>query len=265
MRDRLRPLSVTKLVQYLTQRRWLPCLLLISSLLPLVNGCQTLTLPGQRQEVSLQMAVQPSSERSRYTVSGTTNLPDNTPITVAAIRYFDSASSPAAVNPDRTANPSGSTFAVLDYASTTVNQGKWQAELTLQQQGADGRGWEEWQMQQPKLGLTLKPAATVSFVTTLTAQNQLTPLEEQLAQKGFRLPRGIVRTTAEGQRYAEVIQTLALAPPNPGQSAPAASEPENYGWGDRYVLVKEPQNPTRLERPDQPQTNAPANPSEFLR
>lgn len=252
-------------LQHSAKWRWLQCLLVVVSLMPIASGCKMPILPGQVKEVSLQMAVDSSPERSRYTVSGTTNLPDNTPITVAAIRYFYPAGSSAPGSPSGAENSPGSTFAILDYASTTVSKGKWQAELILQQQGSDGKGWEEWQMQQPKLGVTLKPAETVSFVTTLTAKDQLTPLEQQLAETGFRLPRGIVRTTTEGQRYAEISQTIALTPPNPGQQAPAASEPENYGWGDRYVLVKEPQNPTRLERPKQPQTDAPARPSEFLR
>lgn len=265
MCDRLLQLCLRLPAQNSAKWRWLPCLLVITSLLPLTIGCRTLTLPGQPQEVSLQMAVESGSKRSGYTVSGTTNLPDNTPITVAAIRYFYPTSSSDSASLQSTVNPPSSTFEILDYASTTVAEGKWQAELTLQQQGTDGKGWEEWQMQQPKLGLTLKPAETVSFVTMLTAEDQLTPLEQQLAEEGFRLPRGIVRTTVEGQRYAEVSQTIALTAPNLGQPAPAALEPENYGWGDRYVLVKEPQNPTRLERPDQPQTNAPPTSLEFLR
>lgn len=229
----------------------------------LVSGCESLPLPGQPQEVNLQMTVAPSSARNHYLVSGTTNLPDKTSITVAAIRYFSLPDSSGAASSSGTRNESDVTFTVLDYRSTTVMQGKWQAELTLQQQNTDGKGWEAWQMQQPRLAL--QPAATVSFVTTLTAADQLTPLEQQLAQKGFRLPRGMVRTTAEGQRYAEVSQTIALAPPNPDQQAAVVPEPHNYGWGDRYVLVKEPQNPTRLERPDQPQTDAPATPLEFMR
>lgn len=229
----------------------------------LISGCESLPLPGQPQEVNLQMTVAPSPERSRYLVSGTTNLPDRTPITVAAIRYFSLGDSSGAASSSDTPSEAGSTFTVLDYASTTVTQGKWQAELTLQQQGTDGKDWEAWQMQQPRLAL--QPAPTVAFVTTLTAADQLTPLEQQLAQKGFRLPRGMVRTTTEGQRYAEVSQTIALAPPNPNQQAPVALEPHNYGWGDRYVLVQEPQNPTRLERPNQRQTNAPATASEFMR
>lgn len=210
------------------------------------------------------MQVVSGNQSSRYVVSGSTNLPDNTPITVAAIRYFSAENRSA--NRAGAANPLTQTsFAVLDYASTRVTQGKWQAELTLQQQGIDGRQWEAWQMQQSRLGITLQPDQTVSFVTTLESMDQLVPLEQQLAEKGFRLPRGMVRSTAEGQRYAEVVQTIALAAPNPGDKPPAALEPHNYGWGDRYVLLQEPQNPTRLERPTEPQTNAPPSAGEFLR
>ncbi len=203
------------------------------------------------------MEVVPGSAQSRYTVSGTTNLPDNTPITVAAIRYFSAAYQTSALN-----RP---TFAVLDYTSTTVNQGKWQVELTLQQQGTDGRGWEAWQMEQSRLGLALQPTETVSFVTSLIAIDPLEPLEQQLAEEGFRLPQGMVRATAEGQRYAEVSQTIALAAPNLSETPPAIPEPHNYGWGDRYKFLQEPPNEIQYERPAERQTNAPPAPSEFLR
>lgn len=271
MRDRLFKLSITLCppIQNSAKWRWLQLLLLVISLLPLATSCKTLLLPGQSflpgqsKEVSLQMEVAPNSDRSRYIVSGNTNLPDNTSITVAAIRYFNTAKNIA--NSADATDSTSATFAVLDYTSTTVKQGKWQAELALNQQGEDGRPWEAWQMQQSKLGLSLQPDETVSFVTTLKSMDQLVPLEQQLAEKGFRLPRGMIRSTTEGQRYAEVSQTIALAPPNPGQKPPSAAEPHNYGWGDRYLLVKEPQNPTRLERPKEPQTTAPPTAPEFLR
>lgn len=237
--------------------RWFCLLLLVSSLLPYATACKTLNLPNQAREVSLQMEVVPDSDQSRYTVSGTTNLPDDTPITIAAIRYFSAdGQTPAQNRP---------TFTVLDYTSTIVNQGKWQAELTLQQRGTDGRDWEAWQMEQSRLGLALQPTETVSFVTSLMPIDQLVPLEQELAEDGFRLPRGMVRSTAEGQRYAEVSQTIALAAPNVGETAPTIPEPHNYGWGDRYKFLQEPPNETQYERPTERQTNAPATPSEFLR
>ncbi|HEY9643918.1 MAG TPA: hypothetical protein V6C57_25735, partial [Coleofasciculaceae cyanobacterium] len=89
--------------------------------------------------------------------------------------------------------------------------------------------------------------------------------EQQLAEQGLRLANGTVRSTSEGQRYAQVNQTLAIALPT-GETTPPRPQLDevNYGWGYRYLIPNEPPNPYDLEFPGDRQTNAPPRPEEFL-
>lgn len=243
-----------------SQSNWLKRIATISLLLPLVSGCtQVQSFLFQWSEADLKIQVTDTNTPGRYAVSGNTNLPENTQISVAAVRYLqldeaDRTSATLNTNP---------TYSVLAYEPAVVKQGQWQAELNLWRVDAEGQYQESWQIEQKQLGLSLEPDEKVIFLATLTPIDELSELEQTLAKRGIRLAPGSVLSTSDGFRYAQVQQALDVELPT-GETVPNP-EDDNFGWGDRYLIPQEPQNPDRLEFPKERLTDAPAKPEELLR
>lgn len=250
-----------KLFDWLTQPRFclpsLPPLLSAVALLGLTTGCQFLSLPlQQRQTIDLSLQVQPVDAELKYQVTGNTNLPDQTPLTVAALRYLHLDET------DAVQSKAESTYAILDYEVAEVRNGTWQAALNLEAQA--GQPYETWQLEQTRLGVTFQPEETVIFLATLAPPAELSQLEDRLNRQRKQLAGEAIRMTSEGQRYLQVSQTIAIAPPsNPGVLAQTELD-HNGGWGQRYLLIPESPNPIQLEMPEQRQTNAPPTTAEFL-
>ena len=241
-------------------RRAFLCLML--PLLLCITGCKGLWSPSQLSDVPLNIRVAPLG-LGLYGISGETSLPQGTQLTVVAVRYL---TIDASVDADAAQFNPTPTYSILAYQPVKVAKGKWQTQLNLWQVAADGRYQESWQLEQARLGLALKPSENIVFLATLTPVDNLSALERQLAGLGQRLASGAVRSTPEGQRYAQVNQSLALALPTGSTTPPGPQANEvNYGWGDRYLIPQEPQNPYDLEFPRERQTNAPPLPGEFLR
>lgn len=246
---RLLSLSVLLLSTSCAQIRWLP--------------------PNAGATADLSVTVTASQIPGTYTIAGSANLPDQTEMTIAAVRYLYlgvPVGVAAQYGASEQLNPNP-TYSVLAYQTVQVNQGKWQTDLNLWQVAPNGSFQESWQLEQPRLKLALQPDANVIFLATLAPIEQLAQLEQQLNRQGLKLESGIVRTTAEGQRYAQVNQLMSIALPT-GTTAPPSLptlEADNFGWGKRYIIPFEPQNPTRPQLPAQRQTNAPSAPNEFLR
>jgi hypothetical protein len=230
-----------------------------------ITGCSqaqlTAVLPQNKplKDVALEWQVDQISQPGSYQIAGQTNLPDRTQLTVAALRYLY----PVAANQKLNANP---TYAILDYQSAVVQSGRWQTRLNLWQVAADGTFQENWQMEQQGLATRFNPQSDVVFLVSLAPIDQLSILQQQLAAQGQQLNRSLLRNSSSGERYAQSQQTLEIALPTGNTLAPPPQlETENFGWGRRYLLPQEPQNPTKLEQPNDRLTTAPARPEEFLR
>jgi hypothetical protein len=104
-------------------------LVIIALLLILSTGCSQapLTLqqlpsllPNLSSNANFQIRVTPSSPAGVYTVAGDTNLPDESRITVAAIRYLRQDEQRLLyLNPNLT-------YSILAYEDVKVSKGKWQ-------------------------------------------------------------------------------------------------------------------------------------------
>lgn len=211
----------------------------------------------QLKAVSLSWQVMPLSQPGAYRIAGNTDLPDQTQLTVIALRYlYPVAAAAQQLNPQPT-------YSILDYQATAVEQGNWQAQLDLWQVAADGKFQESWQLDQARLATRFNPTQRVVFLVTLTPIDQIAALQQQLAAKGQTLPSRAIRS-ADGESYVQFHQTQVIPLPNGGTQSPPLAV-ENFGWGRRYLIPQEPQNPTQLERPTQSLTDAPPKPEEFLR
>lgn len=241
---------------------WCRRLFSFTLVLSLSTGCSRLLQSQPLQDIKLNFTVE-NQLPGVYAIAGNTNLPERSQVTVAAIRYLYPAQQAS-----KNFNPHP-TYAVLAYQPTEVKDGKWQTHLNLWETASDGRFQETWQLDQAQLGLALKPADTVVFLAMLAPINgsdQLQQLENQLAKRRIQLSRRLIHGTADGQQYVQVSQALSIALPT-ASTAPLSIRPEamNGGWGNRFLIPSERQNPIQLELPKERRTNAPATSEEFLR
>lgn len=200
----------------------------------------------------MDFAVEPGRNSYTYELQGTANFPNQTELNVLAMRQLAPT--------DETVEPKP-TFSILDYQVVTVQNGRWQGELTLKQLAEDGSRKETWQLDQTKLDMDIEPLDTIVIMATYTPLDQLTTLERILAQQGLKVSSELLQTTNEGRRYLEMKKVLNLPVNNEVSARP---ELYNDGWGTRHILIEEPPMPYQVDFPKERQTNSPAEPKEFL-
>lgn len=235
------------------QSKWSAILLLLA----LCVSCS----PAKPPDIALQLNAKAANLPGSYNVSGTTNLPNQSPITVAAIRYLRPA------NQEFFGTDSNSIYSILDRQIVRVDQGKWQATLNLWQVAPDGRLQEPWQLGLSKTKLSLNPSTEVSFVATFDPTGQFLKPEQQEV-KSQDLQGSLVRFSSEGLPYVQASQTLQVNLPTGKRTPPPVkAEDVNGGWGKRYELLPQPTVPNRIstQQLKTNQTNAPLSPAEFLR
>lgn len=240
----------------------------LALLLVLTTGCQEVSLkagqlpsllPDLSTNANFQMSVTPSERAGIYTVAGTTNLPNESRIAIAAIRYLQVSKPPSKeIKPQRT-------YSIVAYQDIEVKEGKWQATLNLWKVAPNGQYKEAWQLEQSKLGLELEPEPKMLFLATVEPTDSLSELEQQLQKQGIKLVSNIVRNTVEGEQYVQDSQVLTVALPTGQTTAPPPRPNDlNGGWGPRYLLIDEPPNTNKFEQPNKRRTNAPLHPGEYL-
>lgn len=212
--------------------------------------------------IKLNLKVQAGGRPGLYSLSGTTNLPDQSQITVVATR--DLRFSDQILDSDQ----SNSLYSILDRQVVRVEEGKWQATLNLWQVAPDGHFREAWQLERSSIGNALEPASDISFVALFDPDGQLPTVENQTIQTP-ELEGQLVRFTNEGQPYVKVSQTQRISLPT-GRKTPPIVKPENMNWGwgkQRYELPSASQPPKTVRPPTlkTEQTDQPLLPSEFLR
>ncbi|WP_242045653.1 MULTISPECIES: hypothetical protein [unclassified Calothrix] len=228
-------------------------------------GCE------KKASVETQLEIQnvQSTESNRlYKITGNTNLPESSRISVAAVRYLR----PTAGQTGVLLNSRNSTqLSILARQIVEVKQGKWEADLKLWEVAPDGRFQEVWQGNQAQMKLT--PESGVTFIATFDPAGQW---EQSDNQKSAETPQlvtpelngKLVRFTNEGEKYAQASQTLLLPLPT-GKTTPPRLLPEemNGGWGNRYQILPEPRiaSTTSIPPAKTRQTNASMLPAEFLR
>lgn len=214
--------------------------------------------------------VQPISSKGVYNIVGSTNLPESSKITVAAVRYLRPVSgrTEALLNSDTNTNRS-----ILARQIVEVKQGQWEAALNLWQVSPDGSFQEVWQANPAQIRLF--PEDGVTFVAIFDPASQWEQPDNQNSQKlklenqqFDTLESKLIRFTNEGEKYLQVSQTLTIPLPT-GKTIPPRPQPEdlNGGWGNRYQIP--PQSIASKSTLPPPiknrQTNAYVTPSEFLR
>ncbi|MBE9011865.1 hypothetical protein IQ250_16810 [Pseudanabaenaceae cyanobacterium LEGE 13415] len=177
------------------------------SFLILCTGCSSTPFlgGGQTPKTELSMQVEPTRDPGIYQVTGSTNLPDQTRLTIQAIRSLRS-NSPSESEPS---------YSILARTEVKVEKGKWQTSLNLLQQDRS----ESWQKVARSLNLKSEPEKQVRFlVLTDPTEN---PIEIQQRSAAVGNQGTSVQFTADGRSYLQAEQILAIEPPT---ATVAASE-----------------------------------------
>jgi hypothetical protein len=235
--------------------KWTVILLLLA----LCVSCSSSKPP----DVSLKLSVQPANNPGVYNVTGSTNLPEKSQITVAALRYLRPTNQEL-ISPDP--KP---TYSILNRQIVQVEQGRWQTTLNLWQVAPDGRFREAWQLNlnQGQIGLSLEPVNEVSFVATFDPAGQFVKAKQQPLYIQD-LQGSLVRFSAEGLPYVQASQILKVGLPVGKRPPPELkAEDINDGWGNRYELKPELPVASRIspQIPQTSQSNAPLSQSKFFR
>jgi hypothetical protein len=245
LRQHLSRFSPSKLARSLNSLRR-PFLTVMLSL-PLAiacSGCATLptwlsnTFASAPVELTIRQ-VEPTGQPGVYTIVGNTSLPDQTQVTVAAVRYFQSE---VQSSPDTELD---AVYSILDRQLAAVDHGNWQTNLNLWQVAPDGEFQEAWQNRQ-SITAQSNPLPTVTFLVTLDPSHQPANLQGQVENQDTSTQAALTRFTTDGELYLQATKVLPIAlptgrtvaPPQPAavkprqsQSAPPASgDRPNTGW-----------------------------------
>ncbi|BAU12089.1 hypothetical protein LEP3755_26180 [Leptolyngbya sp. NIES-3755] len=172
--------------------------LLGTIMLSSITGCELqdqirLLMPQPKIEITMEVR---STKPGHYTLSGYTNLPDQTHLTVQAVRSLQVNAASGVLNnqPIRS---------VLSQRQVQVKHGQWQTEMNLHQALPNGRSIEAWQSN--AVQATMVPSDQVQFVATTEPQNRAIELQ----------PNATVKTqfASDGRVFLRVEHSIALAPP----------------------------------------------------
>ena len=196
------------------QLLWIALVLLV---VLLSTGCsQQINLFNRTSEPAAPQLeierVDPFGQPGGYKITGRTNLPDQTQITVSAIRYLPAGEQSTSFGTD--------SYSVLARQFAPVEQGTWAATLTLWQIAPDGKFQEAWQLNQGSLGVQVQPDPNVTFLVTLDPASQPNTLQDQLESQGEALGGSLVQFNADGELYLQASKTMMIALPTGGTTPP---------------------------------------------
>ena len=193
-----------------------------------------------REEVQIKnLNIQPIESSSKYKVSGTTNLPDNSIIKVIAVRDLVNTNGEEApsINIDNISS------SILDRKNVEVKAGEWQVELNISHKSADGISRESWQNDSYKP--QFKPRNKVSFIATFNPVSQWQKWDGKALEKPqtkIQEPQGkLVRVTNDGEKFVQATKTLSIpVTAVKNISSLSKSKQLNDDWGNRYLLNQQP-------------------------
>jgi hypothetical protein len=171
-----------------------------------------------------------SGQPGQFTLSGTAALPDSTPLTVTAVRRL--ASQPADLLLAEEAR-----FSILNRATAVVQDGRWQAELSLWAPGPAGTYQEAWQTAADAPANASQVSSTVDFWATVEPRD-FAQLQLQSGSDALEGQYGsLLNFTPDGDPYLRVSEARPVALPS-GRAAGSAPLPtaDSSLWEGRQTL-----------------------------
>jgi hypothetical protein len=181
-------------------------------LLPVITGCELKDqidqlIPKPKTELTMQVR---SLSPGTYLISGKTNLPDQTNLTVQAVRSLQVDRVTSRVLNQQPID------SVLAHTQVSVKTGVWETELRLHHRSPAGQVVEAWQAERSQVDLI--PSSQVKFVVMTEPKNRAIELQPGAAQISF---------ASNGKSFVRLEESVAISPPKQGTVAkkPEVVEP----------------------------------------
>ncbi len=171
-----------------------------------------------------------TGQPGQFALSGTATLPEQTPLTVSAVRRITS-------QPNNLLFEEAPRYAILDRKTAVVREGRWQAQLSLWGISSQGYYQENWQMTNSNSTDLAQVSPTVDFWATLEpldlTQSKLKAQPEVL--DSARNP--LLNFTPNGEPYLKISEPKVVALPSDRAVIPVSSpEHESTTWNGRLTL-----------------------------
>lgn len=210
----------------------------------LASGCDRLPVIGRGGENPIALTIEQIAETGQpgaFTLSGTATLPNQTPLTVSAVRRL----STEANDPSSGSAP---LFSVLDRKSAVVQDGRWQAQLELWEVSPEGFYQESWQQADKGLGLS-QASAGVEFRATLEPMDLSRTKVKNRSAILDQATNPLLNFTPGGQPYLKVSESRVVALPSSSVMASTGIPTANRsGWQGRS-LTDNPANSLTEQQP----------------
>jgi len=208
---------------------------LLAFVLVLVTACDRPldNLVGRGSSAPIAMTIEQiadTGQPGQFILSGTATLPDETPLTVSAVRRINP-------QPNDRSLDGESRYAILDRTSAMVREGRWQAQLSLWEISPDGYYQENWQLTNSKGSEPELANLAVDFWATLEpldlAQSKLKDRSEVFDST----LNPLLNFTPSGEPYLKVIEPKLVALPSARAVVPVSlPEQERTTWKERLML-----------------------------
>lgn len=227
--------------------------MLASCMFPLMlsSGCALIRQIDRIMPPSVDLSIsQITPQRDgQYLVSGSTTLPDQTRLTVSAVR---------SLQPKNQQTVSNQTYAILDRQIIAVKQQSWAANLAISRSFDQGEVKESWQRRW--VGLEPVADSNVTFFVTLEPPDQPVEIQQQLDAPKTALKGGVIRFTTDGERYFQASKTLTVSPP----AVQSVTMPPSAKVDRSVVPLKAKTDSVESQGFSQPAIDMPMAPDAFL-
>lgn len=192
------------------------------------TGCNRfLNLAGNSNVAPVSLEIQqisPTSQPGHYSAIGSTNLPDQTQLTISAVRYLKDTDAASVAN--STSKP----YAILDREFVKVENGQWQSELSLWEVADNGRYQEVWQLDSEGTA-QLAVAPNVIFLAVVEPGAIDEQVEQRLAPQ-VNSNNPLFGFTDGGDLYLQAAKEVPVKLPNQTATATLINDRESP-WKDR--------------------------------
>jgi hypothetical protein len=174
--------------------------------------------------------IRKSDNPGQFMLSGKADLPEQTELTISAIRRLTLLSNDKPSDTDQL-------YGILDRKTTLVKNGNWQAELSLWEINSEGYYQENWQANEGEISDRIEPDQTINFLLTVEPEDFVdyttnfnpNKLNDQLSD--------LIRFTPEGESYLSASKDLPVPLPQKVKASRLdLPQAPDVSWQNRTLL-----------------------------
>jgi hypothetical protein len=171
-----------------------------------------------------------TGQPGQFILSGTATLPDQTPLTVSAVRRINPQHNDRSLDGE-------SQFAILDRTSAMVREGRWQAQISLWEISPEGYYQENWQLTNSNGSDPGLANLAVDFWATLEPRDLAQSKLKDRSEVSDSTLNPLLNFTPNGEPYLKVIEPKVVALPSARAAVPVSlPEQERTTWQGRLIL-----------------------------